>query len=197
MEEWSWFNGLPMGLQRMIAYVFWISPFFVIVLFCFYLPNLSRLLKAIRPVNRKIAPILVWFLILGFLNYLVELLPFFIGLSSIAKMILQYLILGGAMLWLAYIAFNISISLSAEYFSRGMFIKQMPTMIKAVVYCTAQLAQMLLMIHSPDSKFMFVVWLWVMISWIAYWAETAKYKKQLRSLPATPDRDTQLFHNLY
>ncbi len=197
MEEWRWVKDLPPELYNIVMTILALTSFVVLISYFFYVSNLTGLLKAVRPGNRKVAPWKAWLLLFGFLNYGTELLPLMLWLSDTAIILLKYLILGGMLLWQVYMSYKIQGSIKAEFDSRGIAIEEVPTWKWAVNYCLAMLMQVPVALHLPGSIYFSLVWLWVMVSWISYWIVTAKYRRRLSVLPADTDSESQVFGNLY
>ena len=197
MNESKWPGGLSAEHNELLTIAAGIVAIAVFLLYIYYLISLNSVLKTVRPFNRKMPPAQVWFLLLAYLSPFAEVLLLFTSIPFLAITIIKYLILAGAWAWQVYTSLKISRSIKAEFDSRGIAVEEAPTWKWAVNYCFASLVQIPLSIHSGNTWYILIAWLWLAISWIAYWAETAKYKKELRALPATPDSDSQLFHNLY
>lgn len=184
-------ESLPPDVRNTIKTFVGLLSITIILIYFFYVRSLSDLLKTVRPENRRVSPGKTWLLLLGFLNYFTDILYLEIPLSYAGVISLKYLILGFILFWQAYLSLKISNSITAEFKSRGMPVEAAPTLKWAFNYCLAMLVQLPVALHSTNSDYLLMTF-WVMVSWIAYWAETAKYKKRLRALPLT-DKDTQLF----
>ena len=189
-------ESLPPDVRNIIKTLVGLLSIVIVLIYFFYVRSLSDLLKTVRPENRKVSPGKTWLLLLGFLNYFTDILYLEIPLSYTGVISLKYLILGFMLFWQAYLSLKISNSITAEFKSCGIPIEEAPTWKWAFNYCLAMLVQLPVALHSTNSNYFLMAWLWVMVSWIIYWAETAKYKKRLRALPVM-DKDTQLFQNLY
>ena len=170
-----------------------------LVLQYFFLKNLSDLLKAVRPMNRKMPPGQVWVLLLGQVNFILGLLYFFIGYEqgvSTVYTIVTYAIAIFVVAWQFQLVYKIADSIEAEYDSRGIPIEHRPSIQTGLFMAGANAYTILKEVPVVGllaglANFIFL------ISWIAYWIKTHKYKKELQSMPEIMEEgDSLIFSGL-
>ncbi len=156
-----------------------------LVLQYFFLKNLSDLLKAVRPVNRKMPPGHVWVLLVSQLNFVLSYLFIFAGFSGELVLfynIATYIIAIFVVIWQFRLVYKIADSIEAEYDSRGIPIEHRPSIQTGLAMAGANAYSILKEVPVVGllaglANFIFL------ISWIAYWIKTHKYKRELQTMP--------------
>lgn len=192
-------NDLFSGGSRVWQLVFGLSFLLGLVLQYLYLKNLSDLLKAIRPVNRRLSPGMVWFLLLRNITPIVSALLLYTGTFSMSKyyigVAIGYLIGIFVVVWQFFIVFKIADSIEAEYDSRNMPIEHRPSVQTGLFMAGGNAVGLLREVPG-------VGWLGslgslvAVIAWIAYWSRTYKFKKEIQHMPDHVDEDSLIFSGL-
>ena len=176
------------------------------LIYCLYLRNLSRLLKAIQPANRHIAPGQVWLLLLWIINLICGYLDTqeleYLRTSLVRDVcrgidISVYLFL---LFWQFRVVHSIAASIENEYKSRSLPISSRPTYyigLVMVLLGVVYIAEFL-----PDNNFTSTVaqigGIGNTVFWIIYWIRTHQYKKKIQAMPPYQNaNESPVFSNLY
>jgi hypothetical protein len=169
------------------------------VLQYFFLKNLSDLLRAVRPANRRMPPGRVWVLLVSQVNFVLALLVFFVGYKEelgMVYIVATYAIAIFVVVWQFLLVYKVADSIEAEYDSRGIPIEHRPTIQTGLFMAGANAGTLLKDVPlvgwlAGIASFVFL------ISWIAYWVKTHKYKKELQSMPEIMEEgDSLIFSGL-
>lgn len=194
------FENFPKQYLPLILTMFAILMALAIMVFCFYLSNLQRLLKAIRPVNRKMQPGQVWLMVISFLSSFIV-IPQLVygnweGNTLLLSMLAGYAIRVFVLVFQFYMVNKIADSIEAEYRSRNLQVEPRPTYQLGLFYCICSAAG--LVADVPYIGFIAgLAGVAGFVAWIMYWVKTAEWKRNIEALPLHDDPDSELFKDLY
>ena len=186
------FKDLPPGsLSYMLAAAGLMVAVFLII-YILYLKNLQDLLKSVRPANRKMAPGMVWLVMVNFLTLLLV-LPELTGnmllpWAATTVTVGQYVFSVFSLVFNFYMVNKIAESVAAELASRNMPMEGKPTYNIGMFMCACNTLALvaglpyLAGVGTMASIAGFV-------AWIMYWVKTNEYKIKLRSLPENDQFD--------
>jgi hypothetical protein len=201
MDEQDIMSGIPVQLRPTVYIILLLLGLALIVTYFLYIRTLSRLLKIIKPENRKMRPSRVWLLLLGFLSIFVEFLSYsFNGDGTILFSVVESVFLLFPVVWQLVIVHNVSRSINATFRSRGLSAVSGPAYLAGVLYVACCLIFVISgMFDTPGFAGDLMGWalLLAFLSWVVYWAQITRYKKTIRKFSEEPDADSLVFNNLY
>ncbi|PSK90627.1 hypothetical protein B0I18_10737 [Taibaiella chishuiensis] len=186
-------DSLAPETRRVIDLIILLHTAGVLVAYCFYLKSVTGLLQFISPVNRTIRPAMVWLLLLGFVPYFTNLFGTFMYVPFILRSKITYLFFCFAIILQFFIVGRVAIAISAEYRSRRLPTRFAPTFKRGILYCLANLVQLLMLLLHQGRELTIAAWCLVMVTWIVYWVGVARYKKAISHLPVGSDPDSIFF----
>jgi hypothetical protein len=186
------FKDLPQGSLPYLLAVAGIIVAIFLVVFILYLKNLQDLLKSVHKSNRKMAPSMVWLLLVNFLSLFLA-IPELTGntlpeWATTVITIAEYTITVFALVFTFYMINKIAESVAAELVSRNMKEATKPTYNIGMFMCacnTLALVAGLPYVAGIGA----VASIAGFVAWIMYWVKTNEYKVKLRSLPANDPFD--------
>ena len=166
----------------------------------FYLLSVQNLLKAVRPVNRKMQPGQVWLLLISCVSFVfVFFKMFYVELMDklgIVATILPLLISVFVLVWQFYMVNKVADSIEAEYLSRNLPVPARPTYQTGLFYCICNTVG--LVGNVPFlSFFALLAGIAGFVAWILYWVKIAEWKNHIKVLPPANDGESALFKDLY
>lgn len=179
------FKDLPQGTLPYVLIVAGIMVAIFLVVFMLYLKNLQDLLKSVREPNRKMAPGMVWLLLVNLLS-LFLVIPELTGTTLPAwgttiVTVAKYAITVFALVFTFYMVNKIAESLAAELASRNMKEATKPTYNIGMFMCACN--TLALVAGLPYlTGIGAVASIAGFVAWIMYWVKTNEYKAKLRSL---------------
>ncbi|MFA6059567.1 MAG: hypothetical protein WC756_15275 [Taibaiella sp.] len=190
--ESSPFKDLPQGTLFYVLIVAGIIGAIFLFVFILYLKNLQDLLKNVREPNRKMAPAMVWLLLVNLLSLFLA-IPELTGNTlpawgTTAITIAEYAVMVFALVFTFYMVNKISESVAAELASRNMSAEGKPTYGIGMFMCACN--TLALVAGLPYlSGIGTVASIAGFVAWIMYWVKTNEYKIKLQSLPANDQFD--------
>jgi hypothetical protein len=175
-------DQLPPNMANAVLLMFGVIMIGVILIYILYLKNLQNLLKNVKPENRKMAPGMVWLLMISFVNIFSG-IPTLLNINlsefgNTALTILEYVVRVFTLVWNFYMVNKIAESISAELASRNITEAGKPTYAIGMFMCACNT----LMLVGP---YLATVALMAaggsLVAWIMYWVKTNEYKQKLAS----------------
>jgi hypothetical protein len=186
------FKDLPQGTLPYVLMVAGIMVAIFLFVFILYLKNLQDLLKSVREPNRKMAPAMVWLLLVNFLSLFIT-IPILTGSTipqwaETAITICQYAFSVFSLVFTFYMVNKIAESVAAELESRNMKEATKPTYNIGMFMCACN--TLALVAGLPYlAGIGTVASIAGFVAWIMYWVKTNEYKVKLRSLSANDQFD--------
>jgi hypothetical protein len=186
------FKDLPQGTLPYVLIVAGIMVAIFLFVFILYLKNLQDLLKNVREPNRKMAPAMVWLLLVNFLSLFIA-IPILTGSTipqwaETALTICQYAFSVFSLVFTFYMVNKIAESVAAELASRNLKEATKPTYSIGMFMCTCN--TLALVAGLPYlAGIGGVASIAGFVAWIMYWVKTNEYKIKLRSLSANDQFD--------
>jgi Ca2+/Na+ antiporter len=180
-------SGIPIGAAGVLL---------SIILYFFYLKNLSDLLKAIRLPNRRMKPAAVWLILLIAFNGLFKFLFYFLVYNHIeifiGFIVFTYLISIFVVVWHFRMVRRIADSIEAEYDSRNIPIEHRPSSQTGTFMGVLMLLNEVHLIGTLGK----LIALSFFIVMIAYWVRTYKFKKEIQVMSSHQDEESLIFNDL-
>jgi hypothetical protein len=185
------FKDLPQGTLPYVLMVVGIIIAAFLVIYILYLKNLQDLLKNVRPANRKMAPGMVWLVLINFLT-LFLVIPELTGSvlpqwAATALTVGEYAFSVFSLVFNFYMVNKIAESLVAELASRNEATAGKPTYAIGMFMCACNTLS--LVPSSYLSGLSMIAGTAGFVAWIMYWVKTNEYKIKLRSLSANDQFD--------
>lgn len=179
------FKDLPQGTLPYVLAVAGIMAAIFLVVFILYLKNLQDLLKSVRKPNRKMAPSMVWLLLINFLSLFLA-IPELTGSTlpawgTTVITIAEYTLTVFVLVFTFYMINKIAESVAAELASRNMKEATKPTYNIGMFMCACN--TLALVAGLPYlAGIGTIASIAAFVAWIMYWVKTNEYKVKLRSL---------------
>ena len=157
------------------------------IVYILYLKNLQDLLKSVRTPNRKIAPGMVWLVLLNFLAF-IFIIPGLTGnvFPQWLNTAIQYACSMFGLVFTFYMVNKITESIVAELSSRNIPMEGRPTYALGMFMCGCNTLSLVSSLPYLQSIGLMASGAGF-VAWIMYWYKTSAYKNILRSLP--PDKE--------
>lgn len=186
------FKDLPQGTLPYVLAVAGIMVAIFLFVFILYLKNLQDLLKSVREPNRKMAPAMVWLLLVNFLSLFV-IIPELTGntlpqWAGTTLTIGQYAFSVFSLVFTFYMVNKIAESVAAELASRNMKEATKPTYNIGMFMCACNTLALVAGLPYLEGIGT-VASIAGFVAWIMYWVKTNEYKIKLRSLSANDQFD--------